>query len=421
MKKRIMAGMLAMAILVTACNVQKANGQVSNTNAVDSPKEQELARGFKLKIDGEIGPMFLEKIDTSKQSVHTDLVRELSSEMTKGDDGSCYYFRKEGKGKKLKLVFYKNNGIKVCETTMEESIKKKYYIRSFVKYGSRFFLAFDRRGYDDYDDGILTTIDMETGEWGNIIEAPEFYWDMMVYEDCFYCKDVNDNITRYDLSGERTELEKVASKKFTQSIQCIVDGKIYYVVDKCEHAYDKTKVKVMRSNLDGSDIETLFTYNSEWGGLAYVEGDLQIDGDYMYLKGKFGKVRCLARIPLYGGRVEKIAAKTGSYELSEDGIFFRKGNYIYKLNKNLRGKPKDVTKLYYPASLTIYADPWHYADGHLMMQGYNKKEHKVVDDILHDISWDWDIYIDVKETYADDYYWVNKNGKVEDVIEGSGI
>lgn len=450
--KRIVVFAMVTTFLVTACNVQNANGQVSGTNAAysqetaggqttegsensqadtvetaDSQKVQEPDRGFTAKIGKKIGPMLSEKIDTSKQSVYTYLYPELDSWATKGDDGSCYYFRNEGKGKNEKLVFYKNNGIKVCETTIEKSIKEKYYIRAFVKYGSRFFLAFNYIDWDDHDndDAILATIDMESGKWGEAIKVPDGYYYMMVYEDCVYFKDVRDGITKYDLSGERLKLknvvpENVSSIVYTQHIQCIVDGKIYYIVTTPSGKFDR----IVRTNLDGSGKETLFKYK---GAVYTVPGNLQIDGDYMYLAGEFGKVDCLARIPLYGGKIQKVAEIADYHEnrfaLSDDSIFLykRKGHYIYKVNKNLRGKAKTVTKVHYPKSYEAQAAPYYYADGHLMMQGYNKKEHKIVNNLLHNIVVDCWTYADVKENYADDYYWVNEDGEVEDVIKGSGL
>lgn len=43
--------------------------------------------------------------------------------MVKGDDGDCYYFRKKNK----KLIFYKNNGIKICETALPDLMLEKGY------------------------------------------------------------------------------------------------------------------------------------------------------------------------------------------------------------------------------------------------------------------------------------------------------
>lgn len=441
--RKIMTCIITMVFLLVVCTSRKESGQIfaaeglseteaagsgqtadpSTTAAVDSQKVQEPDRGFTAEIGKKIGPMLSEKIDTSKRSVYTYLYPELASWATKGDDGSCYYFRNEGKGKNEKLVFYKNNGIKVCETTIEKSIKEKYYICSFVKYGSRFFLAFNYIDFDDYDNNhkILTTIDMETGKWGEVIDVPNDYDWMMVYEGCFYCKGINGSITRYDLSGEKLKLNNVAPDGFEQHIQCIVDGKIYYIV--MQFGSGKA-TRIMRSNLDGSGKETLFKY-SKWSG-EFIPGSLQIDGDYMYLAGDFGKLHCLARIPLYGGKIKKVVEIADKHEnwfaLSDDSIFLykNKGHSIYKVNKNLRGKAKTVTKVYYPKSYKLAA-PHYYADGHLMMQGYNKKEHKIVNNLLHNIVVDCWTYADVKENYADDYYWVNEDGEVEDVIKGSGL
>lgn len=67
------------------------------------------------------------------------------------------------------------------------------------------------------------------------------------------------------------------------------------------------------------------------------------------------------------------------------------------------------------------AAPFLYADNHLMVHGYSKKERKVVNIIRGNGSMNWGLWAYVHVNYADDYYWVGENGEVEDVIKGSGV
>lgn len=458
MKKRIMAGMLAMAILVTACGSQKTGRQIPKVSETpetsEIPEVSESSEGntvenqekqtVKLKIGREIEPLVSEKIDTSKQGVAISMEVELSSEMTKGDDGSCYYLRFKGKGENRKIIFYRDNGVKVCETTMknkyvgDEYIGDGFFIRSFAKYGDHFFVVFDSCGMSDFT--ILTSVDIKTGKWSKAIWLLGVDENVIVYNDCFYytrysfatyTDNEEPNLIRCDLAGkEETVISDFDSYPW---IQCIVDNKIYYYI--CEDEV----TKIMRCSLDGSNRETLFKCKGDLtGGGWYVPfpEELRVDGDYIYfirgylniLGGDFNLI-CL---PLYGGKIEGVANNvSGWYELSEDSIFFyrssKSSGKIYKVDKNLGEKPEFVTKAYYDdiwEENAMKAYPFHYADGHLMVHGYNKKQNKIVGVLLY-LWWDecitWSLCADVLSTYSDDYYWVSEDGEIETTIKGSGV
>lgn len=173
---------IAMLFLLIVCTTWKESGKTSAAEGLlktetkesvqtvepsaeaDETESRETERGFDAEIGKEIGPLLLEKEDTLKQGVRTALEGEYSYEMTKGDDGSCYYYRNEGKGKNKKIVFYKDNGIRVCETAMKKSFEKKdCYIKSFVKYRDRFFVMLYSASSLNV---ILATVKIKSGEWG---------------------------------------------------------------------------------------------------------------------------------------------------------------------------------------------------------------------------------------------------------------
>lgn len=154
-------------------------------------------------------------------------------------------------------------------------------------------------------------------------------------------------------------------------------------------------------------------------------GCLKVDTDCMYLLLRDGGYN-LIRIPLYGGKVKGIKNAGGYLELSDDSIFFFAGAdnaYVYRVDKELKGKRKAVTKTYYYryGLYTIRSAPFYYADGHLVVQGYNKKERKVVICMLNNEYVDYSLAIDAKVNYAPDWYWVSEDGEVEDTIKGTGV
>lgn len=62
---------------------------------------------------------------------------------------------------------------------------------------------------------------------------------------------------------------------------------------------------------------------------------------------------------------------------------------------------------------------FYYADGHLLVQGYNDKERAVVDSNIDGYS--RDLWAEVSENYAPDWYWVSEDGEIEYTIKGSGV
>lgn len=391
-------------------------GTVSEVTDYDEAEQEEPEPiEFTVETGEKISSLLSAKIDTSKQSVGTLSSLDYASLMRKGDDGSCYYFRNRGKGKKEKLVFYKDNGKKVCETTVKKSFKKnRYYIQGFAKYGNRFFLVFwSPRTMKT----ILTSVQITTGKWSKLIKASSDIENVMVYKDCFYCTELydEDGVTIYNLSGAKKETGKLT--KNDAKVQCIVDDKMYYLTET------KKTVKVMRCSLNGRNKEKLFQYQYEGESAILHAGLLKIDGNYMYLSSDDADNSIIC-IPLYGGKIKKITHAGGYFDLTDNNIFFYGNEYIYKTDKKLTEQPKAVTKFYHEAYYSVQGDIYSYpflcADSHLLVRGYKKKEYKVIGKLLGEYG-SWSDYIDITVNYADDFYRMTEDGEMEATIKGSGV
>lgn len=123
----------------------------------------------------------------------------------------------------------------------------------------------------------------------------------------------------------------------------------------------------------------------------------------------------LTRIPLYGGVIEEII-ESEWFELSDTSIFYADKNCIYRLDKNLKEQPQIVSNVFTPQ----YEIPFFYADNHLMVCGYNKNEHKMIDTIWESEMLNSTLE-DIEMNYFDEYYWMTEDGEVESTIQGSGF
>lgn len=443
MMRKITTGIITIVFLLVVCTSCKESGQISADEglseteaaeseqvaepstmaAVDSTDGQETVTG----TGKEIEPLVSEKIDTSKQGVRMSSDMELCTEMMRGDDGSCYYYRKEGKGKKKKIVFYKDNGIKVCETKMKKSFERGgYHIVSFAKYGKKFFVVLEELYVFKT---ILTTVDIATGKWGKTIKDKYTYDNYIVYDNKFYCIDQGSAVTVYNLSGEKKRLKDLWTDEYSVGVQCIVDNKIYYVVRKDR---DIPITRFMRCNLNGEKREELFAYGREGSDDM---GCMQIDEKNIYCLFYLDNYDYnLVRIPLYGGKIEGGVAVGDYYELADDSILYI--NYIndydypdaydytiYRVDKDFSGKAKIVTKAYYMMNglYSMASAPFYYGGGHLLVQDYDWKERKYVECMMGEEDGNYSLCIDAMTSYAPDWYWVTKKGKVKSTIKGTGV
>lgn len=184
----------------------------------------------------------------------------------------------------------------------------------------------------------------------------------------------------------------------------------------------------MRCNLDGSGKEEMFQYQYTLDQYWIKAENLKIDGDYIYLAGEYGGAYGLARIPLYGGKIEGVTKNIGHhyFDISDDGVFFMDfyDKYICRVDKDLSGTPTAVAEVHYCeyGSFSMASYPFQCAGGHLMVQAANKKKRKIADKVYDYAGFleKWDLWVDV-QSFAPDYYWMTEEGEMEDTIKGSGV
>lgn len=400
---------LFICLLLTSCSPVSNNMLVSKPDAVSNQ-----AAGIKhsipnVQIGEELMPLVTEKINTSQKGIKMTHMM-FPTEMSKGEDGSCYYLRVKGDDKEQVVTFYRNNGIRVCETQIykvDRLWKDHYSITKFLQYKDYFYVAL----ISDYESGIaLLKVDMVTGKSTLLGKKYNFFNDLLFYEDHFY-DTYNENLIQYDLQGKKIstiKLNKDLAGNETRAL-CIVDGKIYYGIFETE----SLNVKIGRCDLKGDRHELLFTYKAD--GVRATKDMLMFAGDYMYIVGEFGD-KILKQIPLYGGKVEGfVETKNTSYShfkfsafaITEQEIFYLDAkNHVYQMDKSKSSKPMLVSST--PSSQIVYAD------GHLMLEKCNKDEDKVID-VINEME------CPISKNYAHAYDWITEKGEVEYRIEGSGL
>lgn len=397
--RKVSVLLVIIIFFMTACGEKNTSINQTNNELKDAavqPLGKDLENGNKMN------PLFSEEIDVSIKGVEMPIYQQVSSQMIKGDDGQCYYFRKKNE----KLIFYKNNGIKICETVFPDSnLEEKYIIDSFVKYNDKFFVHLF--SYEE-SKTFLTAIQIATGEWCATIQY-DYFDKIIIYENCFYCS-IYGELTIIDLQGKKSKIN-IENEDSDVVIQMILGNKIFYTVFNL----DGETAEVMCCDLDGENKRKLFQYRTIKGYSGYSDpGSLRVDEEYLYLL----ETDCefvLTRIPLYGGIIEEIV-ETEWFELSNTHIFYADKNSIYRIDKKLKEAPQIVSKVYTPQ----YDIPFLYADNHLMIHGYNKTEHNMIDTI-----WESEIINstlnDIAMNYSDEYYWMTEDGDIENTIQGSGF
>lgn len=401
--RKIVCGMLLMVVLLTACSgsdmSQNQEAEEGNVENIQENPEDTLKPPV-AEVDKEIAPIVSEQIDSTKKGI--EMPHTLyPSQVVQGDDGDCYYLRIIEEGDDKRIIFYKNNGKKVCQTKIIKKLaKKKYHIGGFVKYGDYFFVMLFST---EESENILVTIAVDDGEWNVLNREMEIVDNVIFYGDNIYAC-YRGYVFVYDLSGKKIremELDKTTSAKRAQ-VQCIVDNKIYYYYT-ARHDVGQTEIK--RCDLDGSNKEILLKYKREVSDLD--KGMLQIDDKYIYMIASLGGKFFFSRIPLYGGKIERIS-KTLNFKLSGDSIYYIGGekDYIYQVDKELKTTPKAVVK--------ITASDFWYVNGYLMVEKTNIKEEEILGAVE-----EYDERM--RDYYCMDYFWTTTSGDIVKKMPGSGI
>lgn len=404
MKKKLI--LLIFAVLLTSCNYDNANVQtLDNEINTSQPLQQE----FTVKANEKIGNIFVEgkKIQKSGMEIVDNY---FPGAMTKGEDGSCYYFRTVKEGERETLTFYKNNNQKVCETEMPSKIRKKAGINSFVQYQGYFFVEIYGELHGEAKH-YLSAINIKDGTWEEIIEGPGPVYKIFIYDNKFICA-YGEDIKVYELTGDKKEfkVEKdLVKENAWVSVQCIVDEKIYYFygVEEDEKMSDEKndeyKGKVKCYDLNGENNKTICHYQSSNEASWY--DNLRFDDQYIYLLVEY----TLFRIPLYGGEIEKVSNKDiYFYDISDTYIFFLDElTKLYKIKKDLSGQMILVKE-----SGPCDADtPFICVGNHIMLKECNEKQEDLIGEVAES---ELPIYIE----YVNDYSWLTEGGVLEDTVKG---
>lgn len=387
---------LIFGILLTSCDRNSTYNQTPNSNVTISG---DLQQEFIVEENEEIKPLF-EEGKAKKYGV--EMVENLfRNAMIKGEDGCCYYFRKQEKAGRETIVFYRNNHQKVCETELPSKIKGGKILR-FVQYQDYFFVSIDG------DKLYLSAINIKDGTWEEIIEGPEtmaLFYRIFIYDNKFICV-YDKEVIIYSLTGEQEKyLLEDDMENAEVSIQCIIDEKIYYFYWIEDEENDEIKIKVKYCDLNGENKKDSFQYNQRSDSDNEFD-NLRFEDQYIYLLAD----DTLFRIPLYGGKIEKFNRETYFYDISDTYIFFldsSDGN-VYKVKKDLSGEIILVKKPG-PCNFDI---PYICVGNHIMLKECDEDQEDLIED-LAEIELSANI-----EDYVNDYSWMTEEGTIECTIEG---
>ncbi len=349
-------------------------------------------------------PMLLKKVDQTKKGIEIICNTEFATGPVKGDDGNCYYYRRERK-KGGRITFYRNNAVRVCETVLPEKYEKNHYITTFVKQGGRFWIQL--ASYESNQE-YLVPVQIKDGKWGKGIKIEGER--IIYYKGSFYSFYKNQGaIDMIDQSGHKKVL-KIEKDEKRATLQTIIDDKLYYIIENSDSDRYYT---VKRCNMDGSHKEELFRYSGV-PSTSMNHCRLSMDGDFLYLFDPYCGFT-LTRIPLYGGKIEKIVAADW-YELTEDSIYYSdEAGKISRIDKDLKGGPESIIR----DDKERMGKTFFCISGHLLLEVYNEAELDKLETIWKAGSQKYSY--DINMNYSNEYHWIKENGKIEDIIPGSGF
>lgn len=403
--KRLSIVGLILIISFIAYNIYTSNDQKIDNDGTYS-NELQLQPVFTAKTNMKIAPLFSEEIKILDAGVEM-VDNYFISARVKGEDGHSYYFREAGEQGNEKIIFYKDNKIKVCETVMPTKLRKEgCSIFRFVQYKDRIFV--ELRGRKSY----LSAIQIANGKWEDIIENSELLNRIFVYDNDFVCV-YDEKVEVHSFDGEKRSFELEQYGENTEiSIQCIIDGKIYYFyTDEDSEKNKTTNMQVKCCDLAGKNKKLLFYYE-QGSAMSSWYDSLRIEKEYMYLLRDY----TLLRIPLYGGKIERVSGKKMYfYDISDNYIFFldeAKGN-LYKINKDLSGEVELVRKPG-PCDRDV---PFICVKTYILVKECNEKQEQQITDILENgLS-----NSNIQREYISDYCWMTENGEVQEILQGSGF
>lgn len=371
--RRIIFLIMIFSIVICACskkeNERTVSGPVVSSTATESSVSDDAAgKVSQLEDDPDMTvimaknnkPMLSKKVDQTKKGIEIICNTEFATGPIKGDDGNGYYYRRERK-KGGRITFYRNNAVRVCETVLPEKYEKKgYYITTFVKQGGRFWIQLT--SYESNQE-YLVPVQIKDGKWGKGIKIEGER--IIYYKGSFYSFYEDEGaIDIIDQSGNKKVLKIEKGEKWA-TLQTIIDDKLYYIIENSDSDSDYS---VMRCNMDGSQKEELFRYSGV-PSTSMNHCRLSMDGDFLYLFDPYCGFT-LTRVPLYGGKVEKIVAADW-YELTEDSIYYsEEAGKISRIDKDLKGRPVSIMQ----ADKELVGKTFFCTDEHLLVEVYNEAE-----------------------------------------------
>lgn len=397
MKKVLILIVLIFGIVHTSCGRNSVHDQTPDSNVTIS---NDVQQEFTVKENEKINHIFEEG---KKQKYGVEMVDNyFSNAMIKGEDGCCYYFREQEKAGEEAIVFYRNNNQKLCETEMPSKIRG-YKINRFVQYQDYFFVElFGDKQY-------LSAIHIKDGTWEEIIEGPGAIYRIFIYDNKFICG-YDEEVIIYSLTGdkEKYHLEKDLENAEV-SIQCIVDEKIYYIYGLEDEKNDESRKKVKYCDLNGENNKIIFQYYQSSDSDSGYD-NLRFEDQYIYLLADY----TLFRIPLYGGKIEKISNRNiYFYDVSDTYIFFleKSDGKLYKIKKDLSGEII-LVKEPGPCNLDI---PFICVGNHIMLKECDDKQEELITDIAEN-----ELY-GINIEYVNDYSWITEEGTNESTIKGTHL
>lgn len=382
-----------------------ATGSIVSGGIIDEKNVKEKkSPTVQITLETKNKPIISSKMDLTKKGVELFISTTFATGMRKGDDGNIYYFRYQKKGKDKKIIIYRNNGVKVCETKIPEKYRKDCGICSFAKYGDTFWFEFDSDGGRD-----LVPLLIKDGRWGKEVTVELSLGRIIIYEGSFYKFDIEQGMVHVINRKGKNRSFALAEEGVMAVGQMIIDDKLYYITrgTACE--------KIMRCNLDGSRKEELFRYS----GKHYINEEfctMDIDRNYIYLHMPYCN-DALLQISQNEGNVKVITEATDWYDMSEDSIYYvNELGAVCRVDKELNVPADTLTNISVRPGGDI---PFLYADRHLLVEGYNKDERKMIN-----VLWATEIIEVLQELsveYANECYWINGDGRIEYTIQGTGL
>lgn len=458
--KRIVVATLVLVLSMAGCAGKSATNENPTASggsaaASESAVKEQTGSGAKCSEDSiektEV-PYILEKVENHTVGLEmTELT--YSSEMVRGDDGSYYYFREKGNAsggkRKKKLVFYRDKQIKVCEIE-----KPKGEVYRFTKYKDCIYLEMLRE-----NDSWLAALHIESGKLRYVQKWTLDFPFIIFYKNSYYGITEDNQIIRYDLNGKqmvkfflkKKESEDGPPDVFTEkqtAFQKIIDDKIYYTVYMPGPGGETA---IIRRNLDGSGKEVLFRYTRGEEERLYLrrlsQNVMTIYHNYIYILDVYSTYGSFYRIPLHGGNIEKITARSvGTFELKGKNIFFQENTddeKLYMIKEDLKNEEINVsgehrvenfveghdsiyfvdrenhgiykTSIKQPVSPAPVADitarQLFFSDGNLIVKKYMKEDEEEINKLYKE-------EIEVNPDYAPEYCWINSKGKIIGTLEG---